>query len=222
MKVLALIPCLICLLLVGSDEDQWYCSVKGHKNPGSLENNETREMNTGIWWTPKKGKGKIVIVPALKPNGESGLYVDIHTNEPWVAKYEEYGDCMWYFQIDAPYKVVEPLYLHYYFDPMFVYEGDLDQDGIPDFGILLRRHSVLCSYAILTIKDGHWVLMTEPFAVAYNLRASGKELARRGDRKGEIKITKSGFNDDGISTFMDAQIVDTVVVARRIDIKDLL
>ena len=62
----------------------------------------------------------------------------------------------------------------------------------------------------------------EPFDVAYNLRASGKELARKGDKKGEIKITRSGFDDDGLSTFTDAMIVDTVVVAKRIDIKDFL
>lgn len=203
-------------------EEGWDLSVKGHVNPGSLENNETREMWTGIWWNAKKGKGKVELVPALKQVGNSGHYVDIHTNELWEQPYEEYGDCMWYLQIDCWYKVVEPLYLHYYFDPKFVYEGDLDQDGVPDFGILLRRMSNCCSYALLTIKDGHWVLLTEPFTVAYNLRASGKELARKGDMKGEIKITKSGFDDYGISTCMNAQIVDTVIVAKKIDIGDYL
>ena len=204
------------------DDDLWYTSVKGHIHPGALENNETREMVTGIWWNPKKGKGKVELVPALKKLAENGPYVDIHSNEPWESEYEGYGDCMWYLQIDCWYKVVEPLFLHYYFDPHFVYEGDLDQDGVPDFGILLTRHSNLCAYALLTIKDGHWVLLTEPFDVAYNLRASGKELAQTGDKKGEIKITRSGFDDDGLSTFMDAMIVDTVVVAKRIDIKDFL
>lgn len=204
------------------DEDDWYSSVKGHYHPDSLENNEIREMWTGIWWNSKKGKGKVELVPALKALGENGPYVDIHTNEPWESEYEGYGDCMWYFQIDCWYKVVEPLFLHYYFNPHFVYEGDLDQDGVPDYGILLTRHSNLCLYALLTINDGHWMLLTEPFDVAYNLRASGKELARKGDKKGEIKITKSGFDDDGLSTFMDAMIVDTVVVAKRIDIKDFL
>ena len=58
--------------------------------------------------------------------------------------------------------------------------------------------------------------------MAYNPPASGKELARKGDKKGEIKITRSGFDDDGLSTFTDAMIVDTVVVAKRIDIKDFL
>ena len=204
------------------EADRCYTSVKGHVHPGALENNETREMVTGIWWNKKKGKGRIELVPALKKLGENGPYVDIHTNEPWESEYEGYGDSMWYFQIDCWYKVVEPLFLHYYFNPHFVYEGDLDQDGVPDYGILLTRHSNLCLYALLTINDGHWKLLTEPFDVAYNLRASGKELARKGERKGEIKITKSGFDDDGLSTFMDAMIVDTVVVAKRIDIKDFL
>ena len=204
------------------EDERWYTSVKGHIHPGALENNETREMVTGIWWNPRKGKGKVELVPALKKLGENGPYVDIHSDEPWESEYEGYGDCMWYLQIDCWYKVVEPLFLHYYFDPHFVYEGDLNQDGVPDFGILLTRHSNLCAYALLTIKDGHWVLLTEPFDVAYNLRASGKELAQKGDKKGEIKITRSGFDDDGLSTFMDAMIVDTVVVAKRIDIKDFL
>lgn len=204
------------------EDDRWYTSVKGHIHPGALENNETFELVTDIWWNPKKGKGKVELVPALKKIGENGPYVDIHSNEPWESEYKGYGDCMWYLQIDCWYKVVEPLFLHYYFDPHFVYEGDLDQDGVPDFGILLTRHSNLCAYALLTIKDGHWALLTEPFDVAYNLRASGKELAQKGDKKGEIKITRSGFDDDGLSTFMDALIVDTVVVAKRIDIKDFL
>ena len=70
---------------------------------------------------------------------------------------------MWYLHIDCSYKVVEPLYLHYYFAPKFVYEGDLDQDGVPEFGILLKRISNCCAYALLSIKNGHWVLKTEPF-----------------------------------------------------------
>lgn len=35
-------------------------------------------------------------------------------------------------------------------------------------------------------------------------------------------IIRSGFDDDGLSTFMNTMIVDTVVVAERIDIKDFL
>ena len=45
---------------------------------------------------------------------------------------------------------------------------------------------------------------------------------RPGDKPGQIKITRSGFDDDGISTVMDAQIVDTVVVAKRIVLHDFL
>ena len=202
------------------DEDLWYTSVKGHVNPGALENNETREMWTEIWWNPKKGKGKVELVPALKSMGEHGPYFDIHTKEQWVSDYEGYGDCMWYFQIDCLYKVVEPLYLHYYFDPHFVYEGDLDQDGVPDYGLLLTRHSNCCSYALLTIEKGHWALMTEPFLVAHNLRASGRELAQKGDRKGEIKIIRSGHDEE--STCESSPIIDTVIVSKRIDIKDFL
>ena len=203
-------------------EEEWDVSVKGHINPGSIENNEVMKMLTGIWWNKKKGKGTVELVPALKQINNSGPYYDIHTNIPWMQPYEGYGDRMWYLQIDCWYKVVEPLYLQNYYAPKFVYEGDLDQDGVPEFGILLNRKPNSCSYALLTIKDGHWVLVTEPFSVAYNLRASGKELARRGDKKGEIKITKSGIDDNGLSSCLDTQIVDTVIVAKRIDIEDLL
>ena len=207
------------------EEGRWLSSVKGHVQlfpDHALVNNETREMSIGIYWNPKKGKGRVRLVPALKKSDEDGQYYDIHTNEPWDATYKEYGEHMWYLQIDCWYTVVKPLFLHYYFDPYFVYEGDLDKDGVPDFGILLKRDSMLCSYALLTIKDGHWVLLTEPIPVAYNLRASGKELARTGDRKGEIKITKSGFDDSGLCTFREAMIVDTVVVAKRIELKDFM
>ena len=210
------------VMSVTDDADSWYSSVKGHYRPGSLENNETREMITDIWWNSKGGTCRVELVPALRPVDDEGHYADIHTNNLWESVYEEYGDWMWYFQIDSPYTVVEPLFLYYYFEPHFVYEGDLDHDGMPDFGILLTRQSVLCTYALLTIKDGHWALMTEPFEVAHNLRYSGKELARPGSKKGEIRITKSGFDDDGLSTFEDAGIVDTVVVAKRIDIGEFL
>ena len=41
-------------------------------------------------------------------------------------------------------------------------------------------------------------------------------------KKGEIRITKSSFDGDGLSTFMDAQIVDTTVISQRIVINDFL
>ena len=207
------------------EEDQWYFSVKGHVNPDSLVNNETRAMDIELGWLHEPGKGKVEMVRALKKVGQGTEYVDIHTGEHMelaLDVFNEYWSNIWYLQINSKQKVVEPLLLQYYFNPHFVYEGDLDQDGVPDFGFLMTRHSNLCLYALLTIKDGHWVLLTEPFDVAYNLRASGYELARKGDKKGEIKITRSSFDDDGLSTFMAAQIKDTVVVAKRIVIGDSL
>ena len=64
--------------------------------------------------------------------------------------------------------------------------------------------------------------MSERFVVAYNLRASGKELARRRVRKGEIRVTKSGFGDLSTSNCIEEEIVDTVIVADIIDIKNLI
>ena len=102
----------------------------------------------------------------------------------------------------------------------FVYEGDLDRDGIPDFGILLKRMSNCCSYALLTIQDGRWALMKYPYGVSYNLRASGKELARRGAKKGEIIITQSDYSDFPNSNCWEAPIKDSVILFRRIDAQD--
>lgn len=204
--------------------NEWISSVKGHINPNALENNETREMWIPLWWDQRKGEGKVELVPALKKieGNDYVYYQDIHNHEYWTGDYEVYGKYMWYLQISAaPYKVVDPLYLSYYLNPHIVYEGDLNQDGYPDFGILLNRKSLCCAYVLLTIRDGHWKLLTEPFPVAYNLRESGRELARKGNKKGEIRITRSGFDDDD-SSCVNAQIVDTTVFAKYIDIGDSL
>ena len=100
-----------------------------------------------------------------------------------------------------------------------MYEGDLDQDGVPDFGMLLSRQSNCNAYVLLTIKDVHWVLMAKPFMVTHNLRSSGHELAMRGKHKGEIKIKFSDFSDEEANC-MEAPIKDSVIVAQRIDIHD--
>lgn len=117
-------------------------------------------------------------------------------------------------------ELVEPLYMHYYFDPHIVYEGGLDRDRVPDFGILLTRHSNCCLYVLLTIDNGHWYLLTEPFSVSHNLRASGRELARKGPGKGRITITYSG--SDEFATCESAPMVDTVVISKRIALEDFL
>ena len=201
-------------------EDFWVSSVKGHINPGSKINNEVNEMWIDLSWTPEKGSGKVELVPAMRFDLKTNRYLDIHTNEPLAEKYAGCEDSMWYLQIDAPNEVVEPLFLEYYYDARFVYEGDLDRDGIPDFGILLKRMSNCCSYALLTIQDGRWALMKYPYGVSYNLRASGKELARRGAKKGEIIITQSDYSDFPNSNCWEAPIKDSVILFRRIDAQD--
>ena len=201
-------------------EDFWISSVKGHINPGSKINNEVNEVWIDLSWTPEKGRGKVELVPAMRFDLKTNRYLDIHTNEPLKNEYHSYEDAMWYLQIDAPYEVVEPLFLEFYFDARLVYEGDLDRDGIPDFGILLKRMSNCCSYALLTIKDGQWALMKYPYGVSYNLRASGKELARRGAKKGEIIITQSDYSDFSNSDCWEAPIKDSVILYRRINAQD--
>ena len=201
-------------------EDFWISSVKGHVNPGSKINNEVNEMWIDLSWTPEKGRGKVELVPAMRFDLKTNRYLDIHTNEPLKNEYHSYEDAMWYLQIDAPYEVVEPLFLEFYFDARLVYEGDLDRDGLPDFGILLKRMSNCCSYALLTIQDGRWALMKYPYGVSYNLRASGKELARRGAKKGEIIITQSDYSDFSNSDCWEAPIKDSVILYRRINAQD--
>ena len=202
-------------------EDSLVYAVLGHYNPGSKINNEVREMWIDLTWTPEKGMGKVELVPAMRYDKKTGRYHDIHTNEPLKEQYVYYVDAMWYLQIDAPYEVVEPLLLPFYYDTRFVYEGDLDRDGIPDFGILLQEDmSTCCPYALLTIKDGRWALMEYPYLVSFNLRASGKELARRGARKGEIIITRSDFSDSENSNCYEAPIKDSVILSTRIDAQD--
>lgn len=203
-------------------DDSLGCAVIGHYNPGSKINNEVTEMWIDLTWTPEKGMGKVELVPAMRYDKKTGRYHDIYTNEPLKDGYEDfnYQEAMWYLQIDAPYEVVEPLFLAFYYDTRFVYEGDLDRDGIPDFGILLQGEmSTCCSYALLTIKDGRWALMKYPYGVSFNLRASGKELARQGARKGEIIITKSDYSDPDSNCY-EAPIKDTVILSTRIDAKD--
>ena len=198
-------------------EDSLDYAVLGHYNPGSKINNEVKEMWIDLTWTPEK----VELVPALRYDKKTGRYHDIYTNEPLNEKYDNYEEALWYLQIDAPYEVVEPLFLAFYYDPRIVYEGDLDRDGIPDFGILLQGEmSLCCAYALLTIKDGRWVLMEYPYVVSFNLRASGKELARRGARKGEILITLSDLSDFENSNCEEAPIKDSVILSRRIDVKD--
>lgn len=202
-------------------EDSLDYAVLGHYNPGSKINNEVKEMWIDLTWTPEKGMGKVELVPALRYDKKTGRYHDIYTNEPLNEKYDNYEEALWYLQIDAPYEVVEPLFLAFYYDPRIVYEGDLDRDGIPDFGILLQGEmSLCCAYALLTIKDGRWVLMEYPYVVSFNLRASGKELACRGARKGEILITLSDLSDFENSNCEEAPIKDSVILSRRIDVKE--
>ena len=163
-------------------------------------------------------ESKDALIEQLQAQGYE--YLDIHTNEPLAKEYAGCEDSMWYLQIDAPNEVVEPLFLEYYYDARFVYEGDLDRDGIPDFGILLKRMSNCCSYALLTIQDGRWALLKYPYGVSYNLRASGKELARRGAKKGEIIITQSDYSDFSNSDCWEAPIKDSVILYRRINAQD--
>ncbi len=50
-----------------------------------------------------------------------------------------------------------------------------------------------------------------------SIRRESAARIREGQSQGN-----TGADDNGLSTFMDAMIVDTVVVAKRIDIKDFL
>ena len=93
--------------------------------------------------------------------------------------------------------------------PKLVFEGDLDQNGTDEFGILDTwlasgwRH-----YSIYTFHEGQWKYLIEPISTFTTLRASGKELARIGPEPGTISISFSEISNrcppDGIDTIVRA------------------
>ena len=95
--------------------------------------------------------------------------------------------------------------------PLLVYEGDLDRNGTDEFGILETWDtSVYRTYYVYTFYKNEWRYLIHPFGTAESLRASGKDLVRQGEHKGEVIVTKSDFEAED-STFADAPDIDIVI-----------
>ncbi|MBR1433720.1 MAG: hypothetical protein IJ584_01260, partial [Bacteroidales bacterium] len=74
--------------------------------------------------------------------------------------------------------------------PLMVFEGDLDQNGTDEFGILFTWQTSACrTYEVYTFHDGQWRWLIPQVRTAESLRASGKELVKQGDHPGEVKVT---------------------------------
>ena len=103
--------------------------------------------------------------------------------------------------------------------PQLVFEGDLDNNGTDEFGILQTWIvSFLRSYRVYTFYQNEWRYLFSPFGTAESLRASGKELVKPGQHKGEIIVTKSDF-DAELSSFACAPDKDTVVKSTYLKIE---
>lgn len=173
---------------------RWDASIKGHVNPGELINNEVDSLCLDF----RGQEVKVKISRLQNANySEDGYY---HLDD-------------WILTMEHPTRTIAPLVLRYYERPKIVYEGDLDGDGNPDFGVLLKRESMSCSYVLLTIIDDTWAMIGDLIEVAHNLRASGQEIAKPNGKKGEIHVTYSCFEPD--DTVFDAGIRDSVLVANK-------
>jgi len=96
--------------------------------------------------------------------------------------------------------------------PLLVYEGDLDRNGTDEFGILdTWDTSFYRAYSVYTFYKNEWRYLFPPFGTAESLRASGKDLVKQGDRKGEVIVTMSDFEaeDSSFSMAPDKEIIVT-------------
>ena len=79
--------------------------------------------------------------------------------------------------------------------PRMVFEGDLDQNETDEFGVLFTWLTSACrTYEVYTYHEGQWRWLIPQVRTAESLRASGKELVKRGDRPGEVNVTMSDFD----------------------------
>lgn len=122
------------------------------------------------------------------------------------AYYTEEAQYLW--RVVSYHNTLPPLDVFGY-HPHLVFEGDLDQNGTQEFGILDTwiaggwRY-----YSVYTFQNGQWKYLVEPFNTFTVLRASGKELVRPGPRPGTVLITYSEMSAD-----FSPEGRDTVVTA---------
>lgn len=112
--------------------------------------------------------------------------------------------------------------LDYNMDPSLVNEGDLDGNGTCEIGVLDTWDNSNCrAYYIYTYKNGKWCYLVPPISTAYNLRASGLEIAEPGPEKGQVSIRYSDF-DAPHSCCNKAPTRDSIYSVSFIDIKEYL
>ena len=122
------------------------------------------------------------------------------------AYYTEEAQYLW--RVVSYHNTLPPLDVFGY-HPHLVFEGDLDQNGTQEFGILdTWIASGWRYYSIFSFQNGEWKYLVEPFNTFTVLRASGKELARPGPRPGTVLITYSEMSAD-----FSPEGRDTVVTA---------
>lgn len=81
--------------------------------------------------------------------------------------------------------------------PTLVFEGDLDGNGTDDFGFIDTWHTSNCrDYHVATIRN-HTIISMLQFETAYSLRASGKKLVEKSNRKGYAHVVCSDMEAPG-------------------------
>lgn len=94
--------------------------------------------------------------------------------------------------------------------PRLVFEGDLDGNGTDDFGFIDTWHTSNCrNYHVATIRNPTIISMLQ-FETAYSLRASGKKLVKKSNRKGYAHVICSDMEAPG-SCCNRAPDVDTLI-----------
>lgn len=178
-----------------SSDDDWmvaFNNVIGHDEQDQIVGNFT-------------GKGNDTLKISYYYNNENG-YLDLDSERN--TNYNSY--------VYSSNPNIRKLQIYYNISPKLVNEGDLDGNGTDEIGILSTWHSSSCrSYEIFTLHKNRWFLITDPIQTAQNLRASGFELAKNGDNKGEIRIKYSNF-DALHASCASAEIRDSIVKARLI------
>lgn len=183
-----------------------------HDYTNSVRGHVERDTIVGNFYG--MGQDTLYIVPASKR-----IIVDTNAicylDNQKISEEKYYGEARFLFDIRSS-RMMAPLRV-FGLCPALVYEGDLDHDGVDEFGILNTWVTSNCrSYKIYTWHDYSWKLLVDPIFTTYELRASGLEIARPGTEKGTVLINKASdsacCNGGGIDR-------DTLYTATYIEIE---